>query len=58
MGDAADDYFEAMERRAADVDAARDRIIEHCPFWNCAARMFRNNDGFLECRDCNETFDE
>jgi hypothetical protein len=58
MGDAADDVFDAIERRAARADAARDWIIENCPEWNCSARMFRNDEGFLECRQCGETFDE
>lgn len=58
MGDAADDYYDALERRAARADMARDWIIENCPRSDCSARCFRDEEGLLTCRDCGESFDD
>lgn len=58
MGDAADDAYDAAWREAEHQAATRDGIKEFCARTDCRANVFRDDEGFLTCRDCGESFDD
>lgn len=58
MSEAADDALDTLYQRAMSLEQTRANIRRDCPQWDCDARLVRNSDGLLECKDCGETFDD